>query len=159
MEIKLGRGTNSLTVTNYDSNDIDKVRFVREIGIDKDIRKFVSPEIENYLMRPTYTDGIESSVAYLVKDKDKIVGFFKPSMYYGTDIGIDYGIHPNYRRCGYGSRMLIEISNYFFERNIKSITLCIDNSNIPSINTAIAAGFKKENVGYQMITEYVKRVR
>ena len=153
MEIKL----NTLSVTNYDSKDIEKVKFMYEISSDKDIRKYVSTEVDKYLMRTNYTDGIEHSIAYIVKDDNKLVGFFKPSIFYDTDIGLDYGIHPRYRKQGYGKRLLIEISDYFFNRNINSIALCIDNNNIASINTALSAGFKKENTGYQMITEYVKR--
>ena len=153
MEIKL----KNLVVTDYDSRDMDKVKFVRDVANDKDIRRYVSNDIDQWLMRPHYTnDALENCVVYMVKDKDKIVGLFKPAVYYGTDIGLDYAVHPDFRRKGYGTKILLEVSDYFFDRNVERVSLCIDNTNIGSINAAINAGFGKRNVGYQMITEYVK---
>lgn len=152
MEIKL----DSLVVTNYDSKDLDKVKFVREIGEDKNIRRYVSPNIEEVLMRPNYTGDIENAVAYIVKDQDKCVGFVKPSIFFDTEVGLDYGVHPEYRKKGYGTKILLEVSDYFFKKNFQSVVLCIDNSNKASINAALKAGFVKNDVGFDLVSEYIK---
>ena len=153
MEIKL----NSLTVTDYDFSDTKKVRFVHEMTYDKAIREYVSWNIDKIIMRPHYTNGIENSCGYIVKSHDNLVGFFRPFVFFDTDIGLDYAIHPNFRGQGYGTRLLVEVSDYFFERNIKRVALRINNSNTSSIIAAKKAGFEEEYVGLQEVTEYVKK--
>ncbi len=153
MEIKL----KSLTVTDYDSNDMDKVKFIKEVSEDPAIVEYVFPHPDKWLTMPTYSDKIESSCCYFVKDQDKIVGFFKPFIYFDTDLGIDYAVHPNYRNMGYGKKILVEVSDYFFEKNIRKAILCIDENNAASIAAAQNAGFTLESGNNSYIHVYEKR--
>ena len=137
MEVKL----NSLIVTDYDKNDIEKVRFVKEVSIDKDIKNNVYPYPEKWLTLPNDTDNIEECCSYMIKDNNHLIGFFKTSSYFDKGIGIDYAVHSNYRNKGYGSKILLEVSNYFFKHDIEKIILCINNSNIASCKAAEHAGF------------------
>ncbi len=154
MELKL----KSLTVTDYDSKDIEKVNFIKEVSEDPAIVEYVFPHPDKWLTVPTYSDKIESSCCYFVKDNDEIVGFFKPFTFLDTsDLGLDYAVHPKYRNMGYGSKILLEVSDYFFNQDIEKVILCIDEENTASIETAKKAGFTLESGNNSYIHVYEKR--
>ena len=153
MEVKL----NSLTVTDYDQKDLEKVKFVKEVSKDKEIKNNVYPHPEKWLTLPNDTDDVEECCTYMVKDDDNLVGFFKTSSYFDKGIGIDYAVHSNYRNKGYGSKILLEVSNYFLKHNAERIILCINNSNVASRKAAEHAGFTLETKIPDNICVYEKR--
>lgn len=79
---------------------------------------------------------------YLVKFKEKIIGYVYFSPISNYRLYIEYSILKEERKKGYGKLLLQESTNYILENyNIKKIVLDIDNSNLASMNTAIACGY------------------
>jgi len=60
---------------------------------------------------------------------------------------LHYGIHPDFRRQGYGRLLLEEVSSYLFQKNaeVKAIELVINQENIGSMKCAKQAGFQEES--------------
>lgn len=64
-------------------------------------------------------------------------------------IDLQYAVAKEYRRSGYGTKILKEISNYFINNiEITCITLDIDKNNIGSIKCATNLGYTQDKEKY-----------
>ena len=140
MNIKL----NSLYITNYDSDDIIKVKFAEGIRNDKLIQYFLYSNIDKMLMDSENLEELKLKYVYLISDKTIPVGFVRFAAIHNLNIlEMHYGVHPYFRNKGYGSKILLEVSDYVLENasKINRIKLNIDKENIHSIKCAQNAGF------------------
>lgn len=80
--------------------------------------------------------------AFVILDRNIPVGYLFISSMMRDEVFLEYAILQEFRRMGYASRVVNEVSNYLFENyNIRSIRLDIDPSNKNSILVADSCGF------------------
>ena len=145
MDIKL----KSLNITNYDSKDIEKIEFINTIKSDYLINKYLYRCIDEMIEKSETSENFVLGYGYIVKDNDKLIGFFRPARLESKyKIDVDYGIIEKYRNKGYGTKLLIEVSDYLLTSfdMINGIVLHIDNSNKNSVKCALNAGFIKTSL-------------
>ena len=143
MKIKL----KSLCLNTYDIHKKKYCRFVREITTDPLVNKFVPTPIELQLLESKNDDIVKIPSSYIVTEKKELVGYvrFNELDELGTLI-LHYAVHPDYRRNGYGSKILIEVSDYVFKNmnEVSKIKLHINSINKGSIKCAENAKFVKQ---------------
>lgn len=87
--------------------------------------------------------------AFVIEDEKVPVGYLFISNSVRDEVFLEYSILNNYRRMGYGSTVVNEVSAYLFEYcNIKSIRLDIDPSNKNSVLLAESCGFSLDEEEY-----------
>ena len=149
MNIKL----KSLNIASYNELDKRQIRFVKEIKSDPLITYYVTRQIDKYLDESKENDDLMIDAAYIITDKKKPVGFVRLARL--NEVGtleLHYGVHPDCRRQGYGSKILLEVGDYLLnQREYKKIKLDIKENNKGSIKCAIDAKYHFErsiSLGY-----------
>jgi len=100
--------------------------------------------------------------AFVIEDNTNPIGYLYISSLKKDIVFLEYAILKDYRKMGYGSKIVNEISNYLFiNNNIKSIKLDIDPGNKYSIALALSCGFtldyeEYESRNYQGRMQFVK---
>ncbi len=141
MKIKM----NSLVITEYCSSDKRKYRFKKEISEDPLINHFVSPNMDEWLEDSEGLNQLLIGPAYIIAEERKLVGFIRmASLDQNGTLNLHYGVHPDYRRNHYGTKILLEVQKCIFHQfpNVKKIELHIKEINKGSIRCAENAGFK-----------------
>jgi len=94
-------------------------------------------------------DSIYQS-AFVVEDNNIPIGYVFISNMVNDEVFIEYSILKEYRRKGYGSRLVNEVSDYLFtNNNIKNVKLDIDPSNKNSVFLANSCGFYLDEEDYE----------
>lgn len=140
MKIKM----DSLVITNYCNTDKRKYRFIKEISEDPLIKYFVSHNMDEWLEDSEDVDKLLIGPAYIIADERRLVGFIRLANLDEEGIlNLHYGVHPDYRKKGYGTRILLETSKYLFKNMnaVKEIELYISEINKGSIGCATNAHF------------------
>ena len=145
MKIKL----NSLYLTSFDSNDKRKLRFIKNVCEDPLVRNFVSFNMkENFELANLYdNDDLNIGPAYIVGDEKKLVGFIRMARISDSGlVDLHYGVNPEYRNQGYGSRILLEVGDYILKnvKEAKKIKLDIREINSRIVMCAEKANYKHE---------------
>lgn len=140
MDISIGK----LTITNFCEDNIEHIKFREDLVNDEVFHKFFPYENIESLLRPVTNDGsIEVKNTYIVKDKEKLIGW----LYLGGIehiVSLDCAVHPNYRNLGYGTMIVEECSNYLFQNNIASeIEVTIRKDNNYSISCIEKCNYKR----------------
>lgn len=141
MKIKM----DNLVITEYCSNDKEKYHFIKDVSEDKLIKKYVSNNMDEWLEDSEGLDKIYVGPAYIIEDKEKLVGFIRlSSLNKDGVLDLHYATHPVYRKQNYGTKILLEVSKYIFKNilSINKIELHIKEINIGSIKCAKKAKFK-----------------
>lgn len=161
MNIKL----KNLYITEYASDDKRKYRFTKEISEDPLVSIYVSPRISKLIESSEGLDELKVGPTYIIGDKRKLVGFIRIASIEKETKTLDlhYGVHPDYRKMGYGTKILTEVSDYLLKNNyhdVKHIKLLISNINEGSSFCARDANFKLSNIikekNYGNILVYTK---
>lgn len=153
MNISIG----NLNITSFCSNNIDHVKFRKELANDEYIYEFVSTTISDDLHEVENDLEIELDNSYIIQDKDKLVGYIYIEGISEEEgiVELRYAVHPEYRRLGflgysdvsrlgYGQQILEECKDYLFTfDNINSVELHIRKDNKVSIGCAEKAKYKK----------------
>ena len=146
MKIKL----RTLSIMTCDFNKKKHYRFIKDMKEDQLIRKFVPNEIEKELSLSKEDRQIEIGSSYIVVEDKKLIGYirFKELNESGI-LTLNYGVHPDLRRKGYGTKILKEVSDYTFKSidNVDEIKLYIRSINKGSIKCALNANFYQQNNG------------
>lgn len=80
--------------------------------------------------------------AFVVLDEDVPIGYLFISSMVCDEVFLEYSVLKDFRRMGYASSIVSEISDYLFQNhNIRSIRLDIDPSNKNSVLVANSCGF------------------
>lgn len=88
--------------------------------------------------------------AFVVEDNGTSIGYLYISNISNDEVFLECSVLKEFRKQGYGSRILREVSDYLFEtHNIRNIRLDIDPSNIGSITTAKSCGFDLDEEEYE----------
>lgn len=148
MEKSLG----TLTLINYNDDIIEHRSFKRELLNDTEFRKYFG-EMFIKLSDDIFveSDELEIKKAYLVLDKDEIVGMVRIFSYHESGVAnIQYAVSPSMRKKGYGKLILKEFTTFLLKNGITSIEGEISSSNIGSIKVALDLGFEKHNDKYRL---------
>ncbi len=158
MDISIGR----LNITSFCLENVEHLKFKKELKEDELIYEFVSISIEDDL-HEVYSDNLELENSYIIKHQDKLVGYIClkeiPENY--EIVELRYAVHPKFRRQGYGRKILEECRDYLFSlENINGIELHIRKDNEASIYCAKRAKYKctgENNDEYFYIYKSLKR--
>ena len=134
MKIKL----NSLYICNYDPDDINKFNFLKTIHEDELIGHYLGRYVCADIANSKDDKRIILDHSYIISNQRNLVGFISiPELREGI-LTLEYGVHPDFRHKGYGTKILKEVSDYFLEeRNfVESVELCIDSENVYSRKAA-----------------------
>lgn len=96
------------------------------------------------------TEMLEFGNAYLITQKDNIIGYLYLTNKSKNYIYMELSILKKYRKNNIGSIFLNEITDYIFYNNndLKEIRLNIDKSNIGSMKAAMNAGYYYDEEDY-----------
>lgn len=109
----------NLVITNYCETDKRKLRFIKEISEDPLVRHFVSNNMNEWLEDSIDTEKLLVSPAYIVASDRKLVGFIRCAFLDTNGIlNLHYGVHPDYRKMHYGTKILEETSEYLFRSDM-----------------------------------------
>ena len=107
-------------------------------------------QIPERLESSKYNDNNIYQSAFVVQYNEMPMGYLYISNKINDEVFLEYSVLKEYRKMGYGSELLNEITNYLFENcNIKNIRLDIDPSNKNSILLASACGFYLDEEEYE----------
>lgn len=139
----------SLYITNYEDSDKRKVKFLKSVCSDPLVHNFVSFKMEdNFKLADLYdNDDLNVGPAYVIGDQRKLVGFIRMARLSDSGVlDLHYGVNPEYRNQGYGSRILLEVGDYILKniKEVKKIKLDIRSINIKSVKCAKKAGYNYE---------------
>ena len=150
----------NLAITSYNSNSIDHIKFVKDMKDANRIDNYLYNCIDEMIKKSENRSNLVIGYGYIIKDKDNLVGFVRPARINNIDIlNIDYGVHPKYRHQGYGTEILVEVSDFFLDSfdNIHKIKLSIEESNTYSLACAKKAGFIEVKKDYsEQFKTYLK---
>lgn len=133
------------------------------IRYNEEVHKSLKEELENGSSSSEYIHQIgerlssskdnDKSIyqsAFVVEDKAVPVGYLFISNMIRDEVFLEYAVLKNFRRMGYGSRIINETSDYLFQNhNIRSIRLDIDPSNKNSVLVADSCGFTLDEEEYE----------
>lgn len=135
----------SLVITEYCSNNIEKCHFVKDIANDRLTCHFVSKAMDEFFLDSDELEDIYVGASYIVQDDNDLVGFIRLAFVHEDVLNLHYGVHPKFRKNSkhYGARILKETKNCLFEKfnNISEIELYINEINMGSIKCAEEAGY------------------
>lgn len=144
----------SFSITNYDNKVSENVKFLEEIKKDEEITKNLE-DVPDSLERSIGLSNLRLNISYLVKQEEAAIGLVRLAKKNSNchDISVDIAIHPLFRRKGYGTILLKEISDYILTNStlIKNIKLDIASSNKNAAKLAAKANFKLE--GYVELSD------
>lgn len=142
----------TLSMISFDNDNIMHNKVKREFLFDSDFRKYFGEmflkDEEKYFKN---SDHIELKKVYFIKDNDQIIGLVRFFSYHELGfVNIQYAVLPDYRRQGYGKKIVKELTNYLMKNyDIKCIEADIDKNNVGSIKTVLSVGYQNENGKYK----------
>lgn len=133
---------NKLALNNFDPSDKRNIKLYKDLENDQLINIFVSNKIGEQLKESSNCKRLSIGNTYVVSDDRKLVGFIRLNDYNDNEMELHYGVNPNYRKLGYGSKILLEVSDYLFKHtDVTNVKLVIRKVNNASIKCATNAGF------------------
>lgn len=136
----------SLSLTKYNEK-YESIKEELEKGISAS--KYIH-QIKERLEKSNKEDKTIYNNAFIVLEQNNPIGYLFISSMINDEVFIEYSILKEYRRKGYGKKLVNEISDYLFENNnIKSIILDIDPSNKNSMLLASSCGFFFDEDDYE----------
>ena len=87
--------------------------------------------------------------AYVVLDNNIPIGYVYISGNTNDEVYVEISILKEKRKQGYGKKILTEISDYLFEKNMRVIKVNIEPSNIGSINMVDSCDFILDEDDYE----------
>ncbi len=138
----------SLEYAPYNNHNKEHLLFLRdlleEIEEEGELEKRMG-DIE-YMFSHSYKElnsfQVDNPNAYLVYDKNNIVGFVYMYVNKEQELLLYLGIHKDFRNRGYSSRINQELPLYLLNNfPIKGIRVQVEKDNIPSVKAITKAGF------------------
>ena len=93
----------NLSITDFCSQNIEHIKFRKELALDELIYEFVSIDVEKDLHEVENQDHLTLKNSYIIQDHDKLVGYIYIEEVQQQDgvLELRYAVHPKYRRLGY----------------------------------------------------------
>ena len=134
----------TLVLKSYDNNNNKHTSYKNSLEYDEDFVKFFGHFfIKNIDSIFVHSDTLEVNKAYIIEDNEEVIGMIRifRKTFNGV-IELQYAVSREYRRIGYGTKILKEISDYFMLNNeVNCIKLDINKNNIGSITCAKSLGY------------------
>ncbi len=149
---------NNFAIINYNPSDINHIKFAKDMKEADD--EFLYNCVDKLLEKSQTTEKLHIGYGYMIMEKENIVAFFRPARRINKDtIVFDLGVHPQYRNKGYGTKILVELTDWFLNfEDINCIRLNIDTNNIYSLKCAKKAGYTEVEEKYpRQFATYLKR--
>lgn len=139
---------NGLEFKQFD-NSYEDISFIEDLYADKDVKKYMP-----FIKKNTKISSSMYNTPFIVKDidNDNLIGyvyFHEPGL---EEVEIMYATHYDYRKEGYGRRLLSGASEFVLEKekSIKNVALIINPTNEASIKTALKSNFERiGNIRYE----------
>lgn len=150
----------NFAIINYNPNDINHIKFAKDMKEANRKDNYLYNCIDELIEKSASTENLHIGYGYMVEEGKKIIGYLRPARKVNLNtLELDLGIHPDYRNQGYGSRILVEATDFFLKfADIKCIKLSIDISNEFSLKCAKKAGFIELEEEYpRQFATYLKR--
>mgnify|MGYP000071483098 CR=1 FL=1 len=97
----------------------EQLEQIKEISEDPLVRHFVSNNMNEWLEDSIDTEKLLVGPAYIVASDRKLVGFIRCAFLDTNGIlNLHYGVHPDYRKMHYGTKILEETSEYLFRSDM-----------------------------------------
>jgi len=136
----------SLSLARFDETKHVHVKDEFENGPSSS--EFINEIAKRLELSKNNTKSIYQS-AFIVESNDVPIGYLFISKMINDEIFLEYAVLKNFRRQGFGKKIIDEITAYLFEKhNIKSIRLDIDPSNKNSIFLADSCGYTADDEEY-----------
>lgn len=143
----MGVELDNIKICFYDSSNIRHNELLMEL--EGDSKSSYIHDIRSRLMSWKNKKDIPFDVGYVVQLGDQFIGYFFISKRIKDEVFLEYSLINKFKGKGYGKLMLSEVSEYLFNNyNIKSITLDIEPSNLPSVMTAVSVGYTVDEDDY-----------
>lgn len=138
----------TLVLKSYDSNNNKHTKFKNTLEYDEEfVKYFGNFFIKNINDIFSPSDTLEVNNAYILEDNEEVIGMIRIfNKTFNGVIDLQYAVSRDYRKSGYGKKILKEMSNYFINnKDINCIKLDIDKNNLGSISCATSLGYIKED--------------
>lgn len=139
MDVSIG----GLIITKFCETNAEHLKFKKEL-LEDGLMHYFFPNLNsyNFLTPSVLEEKPKIKNFYLVKDIEKLIGW----IYIGgikRNIILDGGIHPQYRKQGYFTKLVTEFSDYLFENDlVDDIEMEIKNNNTGSLKAIRKANYK-----------------
>ena len=150
----------NFAIINYNPNDIAHIKFAKDMKEANKKDNFLYNCIDELIEKSSTTENLHLGYGYMVTDNKRIIGYLRPARKVNINtLELDLGIHPDYRNKGYGTKILVEVTDFFLSfEDIKCIKLSIDSSNEYSLKCARKAGYIETSEKYpRQFKTYLKR--
>lgn len=138
---------NNIKLSLYDNNNSGHINLLMDL--EGESKSEYIHDIRARLIEGNLKKDFPFGVGFVVSFYDKVVGYVFISKRIKDEIFLEYSLSSKYRGKGYGKILLDEVSFYLMDNyNIKSISLDIDPSNLPSISTALSVGYVVDDEEY-----------
>lgn len=140
MDISIGR----LIITEFCETNAEHLKFKRGL-LEDGLMNYFFPNLhdDNFLTPSVLEEWPKIRNFYVVKDIDKLIGW----IYIGgieRNIVLDGGIHPQYMKQGYFTKLVTEFSDYLFENDlVDDIEVAIKNNNTGALKTIKKANYER----------------
>lgn len=103
-----------------------------------------------------YNNGI---VLKLIDEEEKIIGSVRANVNEGTVYIGKLMVHPDYRRKGFGKKLLTTIEDFFTEKRFELFTSTRSKDNIRLYSSVGYKKFKKEKVDDELVFVYMEKYK
>lgn len=103
-----------------------------------------------------YNNGI---VLKLIDEEEKIIGSVRANVNEGTVYIGKLMVHPDYRRKGFGKKLLTTIEDFFTEERFELFTSTRSKDNIRLYSSVGYKEFKKEKVDDELVFVYMEKYK
>jgi len=103
-----------------------------------------------------YNNGI---VLKLIDEEGKIIGSVRANVNEGTVYIGKLMVHPDYRRKGFGKKLLTTIEDFFTEKRFELFTSTRSKDNIRLYSSVGYKEFKKEKVDDELVFVYMEKYK
>jgi len=139
----------TLILSSYDDNNKNHRLFKYGLSNDTEFQKyfgqFFMKNIDEIFAE---SESLEINKAYLIEEEKEVIGMIRIFEKRSNSINLQYAVSKEYRRLGYGKKILEEVTNFFIRvENIDCIKLDIDKYNNGSIKCAESLDFVKDTNG------------
>lgn len=116
---------------------------------DNDSKSKFIHDVSRRLISSSALDENLLREAYVVLDDGIPIGYVYISGNSNDEVYVEISILKSQRKKGYGKRILTEVSDYLFEKNIRIVKVNIEPSNIGSINMVDSCDFLLDEEDYE----------
>ena len=103
-----------------------------------------------------YNNGI---VLKLIDEEGKIIGSVRANVNEGTVYIGKLMVHPDYRRKGFGKKLLTTIEDFFTEKRFELFTSTRSKDNIRLYSSVGYKEFKREKVDDELVFVYMEKYK